>query len=194
MSAPSWSELETIIHEALARAPVDRLPSCRCAAGRLDSEAQVDTLLRPRDSAASAFEVPPMTSQPRLKAARARPGPSDCRAWRRRYGRGVSRARYQAGNVAISFPGGGSGRRGAPRAVRARSQDPRLAQPPRYRDCPRRLEQTCDVYALVMELVRRARFVHAHRAWTDTAVRRFAHRETDRRGARSGAREADHSP
>ena len=68
MSAPSWSELEAIIHEALGRAgrPAAFLPVR--SAGRLDLEAQVDTLLRPRNSAASAFEVPPMTSHPRLKA------------------------------------------------------------------------------------------------------------------------------
>ena len=125
------------------------------SAGRLDLEAQVDTLLRPRDSAASAFEVPPMTSQPRLKAG-ARLGSYEVIAELGAGGMGeVYRARDTklGRHVAIKV---------LPVAVAADAE--RLARFEREAKTlaslnhpniatVHGLEQTCDVYALVMELV-----------------------------------------
>ena len=88
MSAPSWSDLEALFHEALACAPADRAAFLaeRCA-GRPDLHAEVEALLRAHDSAASALEVPPVAPQPQLKAG-ARLGPYEVlsRARRRRHG------------------------------------------------------------------------------------------------------------
>ena len=125
------------------------------SAGRLDLEAQVDTLLRPRDSAASAFEVPPMTSQPRLKAG-ARLGSYKVIAELGAGGMGeVYRARDTklGRHVAIKV---------LPVAVAADAE--RLARFEREAKTlaslnhpniatVHGLEQTGDVYALVMELV-----------------------------------------
>ena len=77
MSAPSWADLETLFHEALARAPADRAAFLaeRCA-GRPDLHAEVDAMLRAHDGAPSALEVPSVAPQTRLKAG-VRLGPYD---------------------------------------------------------------------------------------------------------------------
>src|SRR5262245_52883159 len=68
MSAPPWTELEALFHEALARAPAERAAFLaeRCA-GRLDRQLEVEALLRAHERTASALEVPP-TLQTQLRA------------------------------------------------------------------------------------------------------------------------------
>jgi eukaryotic-like serine/threonine-protein kinase len=68
MSAPPWTELEALFHEALARAPAERgaFLAQRCA-DRLDLQAEVEALLRAHERTASALETP-VTLQPQLKA------------------------------------------------------------------------------------------------------------------------------
>jgi len=75
VSAPPWSDLEAVFHEALACAPGDRVAFLaeRCA-GRPDLHAEVDALLRAHDTAATALEIPPLATQPQLRAG-ARLGP-----------------------------------------------------------------------------------------------------------------------
>ena len=61
MSVPSWSDLEALFHEALARPPADRAAFLaeRCA-GRRELRAEVEAMLRAHEeAAASALEVPP---------------------------------------------------------------------------------------------------------------------------------------
>ena len=69
MSAPLWGELESLFHEALARAAAERgaFLAARCV-GRPDLRAEVEALLRAHEATASALEVPPMAPQTRLKA------------------------------------------------------------------------------------------------------------------------------
>jgi serine/threonine protein kinase len=75
MSAPSWSDLETLFHEALAYPPADRAAFLaeRCA-GRPGLQADVEALLRAHDNAPSALDLPPVTPQPQLRSG-ARLGP-----------------------------------------------------------------------------------------------------------------------
>ena len=75
MSAPSWSDLETLFHEALACAPVDRAAFLaeRCA-GRPDLQAEVAALLRAHDNAPDDLDAPRVTPHPQLQRG-ARLGP-----------------------------------------------------------------------------------------------------------------------
>ena len=68
MSAPSWTDLEALFHEAHERAPAERAAFLaeRCA-GRPDLQAEVEALLRAHDGAAGALEVPSVAPQSRLK-------------------------------------------------------------------------------------------------------------------------------
>ena len=68
MSAPSWSELEALFHEALARAPLERPAFLveRCA-GRPDLQGEVEALLRAHERTTGALEVP-LTVQTHLTA------------------------------------------------------------------------------------------------------------------------------
>ena len=75
MTAPSWADLETLFHEALACAPADRAAFLteRCA-GRPDLQAEVEALLRAHESASGSWEMPSVAQHTRLKAG-ARVGP-----------------------------------------------------------------------------------------------------------------------
>ena len=75
MSAPSWSDLEALFREALARAPTERAAFLaeRCA-GRPDLQVEVEALLRAHNDATSALEVSSIALQTRLRAG-ARLGP-----------------------------------------------------------------------------------------------------------------------
>ena len=69
MSAPSWTDLEALFHEALARGPAERAAFLaeRCA-GRLELQAEVEALIRTHETAAGALEPPSMMPpQTRLK-------------------------------------------------------------------------------------------------------------------------------
>jgi len=67
VSVPSWTDLEGLFHEALARAPADRAAFLaeRCV-GRPSLLAEVEALLRTHDEAASTLEVPPVPPRKRL--------------------------------------------------------------------------------------------------------------------------------
>jgi serine/threonine protein kinase len=69
VSAPSWADLEALLHEALARAPAERVAFLaeRCA-GRPDLQGEVEALLRAHDDAASALEVRSVILHTRLNA------------------------------------------------------------------------------------------------------------------------------
>jgi len=69
VSAPSWADLETLFHEALACAPADRAAflTARCA-GRPDLQAEVETLLRAHEGASGDWEMPSVVPSTRLKA------------------------------------------------------------------------------------------------------------------------------
>jgi serine/threonine protein kinase len=75
MSAPSWSDLETLFHEALACAPADRAAFLneRCA-GRPALQAEVAALLRAHDNAPGDLEAARVTLHPQLQRG-ARLGP-----------------------------------------------------------------------------------------------------------------------
>ena len=75
MSAPSWSDLEALFHEALACAPVDRAAFLaeRCA-GRPDLQAEVAALLRAHDNAPDDLDAARVTPHPQLQRG-ARLGP-----------------------------------------------------------------------------------------------------------------------
>jgi hypothetical protein len=61
VSAPSWTDLEALFHEALARGPAERAAFLaeRCA-GRLELQAEVEALIRTHESTANALELPSM--------------------------------------------------------------------------------------------------------------------------------------
>src|SRR5688500_9220259 len=69
MSAPSWSDLETLFHEALACAPADRAAFLteRCA-GRPNLQAEVAALLRAHDNAPDDFDATRVAPQPQLRS------------------------------------------------------------------------------------------------------------------------------
>ena len=75
MSAPSWSDLETLFHEALAYAPADRAAFLaeRCA-GRPDLQAEVTALLRAHDDTPDDLDATRVTPSPQLQPG-ARLGP-----------------------------------------------------------------------------------------------------------------------
>ena len=75
MSAPSWSDLETLFHEALACAPVDRAAFLaeRCA-GRPNLQAEVAALLRAHDKAPDDLRRTAVAPHPQLQSG-ARLGP-----------------------------------------------------------------------------------------------------------------------
>ena len=76
MNAPSWSDLETLFHEALGRAPADRAAFLteRCA-GRPHLQAEVEALLRAHDNAPDDdFDAVRVAPQPHLQPG-ARLGP-----------------------------------------------------------------------------------------------------------------------
>jgi serine/threonine-protein kinase len=58
VSAPAWSELEALFHEALGRAPAERAAFLaeRCV-GRPELRAQIEAMLRAHDEGASALNV-----------------------------------------------------------------------------------------------------------------------------------------
>ena len=68
MSAPSWSDLETLFHEALGCAPADRAAFLaeRCA-GRPNLQAEVDALLRAHDNAPDDLDATRVTPHPQLQ-------------------------------------------------------------------------------------------------------------------------------
>jgi serine/threonine protein kinase len=75
MSAPSWSDLETLFHDALACAPADRAAFLaeRCA-GRPHLQTEVAALLRAHDHAPDDLDAPRVTPYPQLPPG-ARLGP-----------------------------------------------------------------------------------------------------------------------
>jgi Tol biopolymer transport system component len=68
VSAPAWSDLETLFHEALTRTPTERAAFLaeRCA-GRLDLQTHVEAMLRAHDEAAASALEMPAASPTRLK-------------------------------------------------------------------------------------------------------------------------------
>jgi hypothetical protein len=68
VSAPSWTDLEALFHEALERAPAERAAFLaeRCA-GRPDLRAEVEALLRAHEGAVGALEVPSVAPESRLQ-------------------------------------------------------------------------------------------------------------------------------
>jgi serine/threonine protein kinase len=67
MSAPAWSDLEALFHEALARLPAERgtFLAERCA-GRPELRVQVEAMLCAHDGAGSATDVGTVTTHARL--------------------------------------------------------------------------------------------------------------------------------
>ena len=68
MSAPAWSDLETLFHEALARPAATRAAflADRCA-GRPELRAQIEAMLHAHDEAGSAMKTPPVAAQAPLQ-------------------------------------------------------------------------------------------------------------------------------
>ena len=196
-------EIERLFHEARERPPAERDAFlARACAHDSALRREVESLLAQPpagmiDAPVGALVAGLVRPQPRLAPGRRR---SVYRiagtARRRRDGRGVSRARHEAGSRRRDQDPAGARSRTIPERLarfQREARRPRVAQSSAHRAPSTGSKMPTASTALVMELVEGDDLARSPRARAPMPARRgAADREADRRSARSGARAGHH--